>query len=107
LTSTNQPSAAYPAGRWRLITSGYGDGPRNMAVDEAILEAVAAGESPPTLRFYAWQPPCVSLGYRQPANVVDVERCAAAGWDVVRRPTGGRAILHVDELTYSVVAPVG
>ena len=78
-----------------------------MAVDEAILEAVAAGESPPTLRFYGWRPPCVSLGYRQPANVVDDERCAAAGWDVVRRPTGGRAILHVDELTYSVVAPVG
>ena len=78
-----------------------------MAVDEAILEAVAAGDSPPTLRFYGWQPPCVSLGYRQPANVVDVERCAAAGWDVVRRPTGGRTILHVDELTYSVVAPIG
>lgn len=101
------PSAAYPAGRWRLIINGAADGALNMAVDEAILEAVSAGNSPPTLRFYRWQPPCLSLGYRQPSSVVDHERCTAAGWDVVRRPTGGRAILHTDELTYSVIAPAG
>lgn len=101
------PSAGYPTGRWRLIITGAGDGALNMAVDEAILEAVSVGASPPTLRFYQWQPPCLSLGYRQPSSVVDQERCAAAGWDVVRRPTGGRAILHSDELTYSVIAPAG
>ncbi|MGW8319865.1 MAG: lipoate--protein ligase family protein [Candidatus Promineifilaceae bacterium] len=99
-------SAAYPLARWRLINSGYGDGPGNMATDEAILDAVAAQLSPPTIRFYGWDPPCVSLGYRQAANVVDRARLASLGWDMVRRPTGGRAILHVDELTYSVVAPV-
>jgi lipoate-protein ligase A len=96
----------YPAAHWRLICSGHGDGPGNMAIDEAILEAVAAELSPPTIRFYGWDPPCVSLGYRQPAGVVDSQRRRALGWDLVRRPTGGRAILHVDELTYSVIAPV-
>lgn len=78
-----------------------------MAVDEAVLEAVAAGASPPTLRFYGWEPACLSLGFAQPWDDADLERCAGLGWDVVRRPTGGRAILHVDELTYSVCAPEG
>jgi len=76
-----------------------------MAVDEAILEAVAAAESPPTLRLYAWDPPCLSLGRAQSIDVVDETALAAAGWDLVRRPTGGRALLHADELTYAVVAP--
>ncbi|RLC86950.1 MAG: hypothetical protein DRI79_09275, partial [Chloroflexi bacterium] len=78
-----------------------------MAVDEAILRAVAAGLVPPTLRLYAWEPPCLSLGRAQPLADVDREAVQAAGFNLVRRPTGGRAILHVDELTYSVVAPQG
>ena len=73
-----------------------------MAVDEAILEHIHRGESKPTLRLYAWQPPCLSLGYAQPFKDADMERLKAHGWDVVRRATGGRAILHTDELTYSV-----
>lgn len=76
-----------------------------MAVDEAILEAVGAGRVLPTLRLFAWQPPCLSLGYAQPAADADREALARQGWDLVRRPTGGRAILHTDELTYSVSAP--
>ena len=76
-----------------------------MAIDEAILWAVAEGKAPPTLRFYGWQPPCLSIGYSQSMGEVDVDRCREAGIDFVRRPTGGRAILHADELTYSVVAP--
>jgi len=76
-----------------------------MAVDEAILEGVCSGNSQPTLRLYAWQPACLSLGYAQPFSEVDSEALAAKGWDIVRRPTGGRAILHVDELTYAVIAP--
>jgi len=75
-----------------------------MAVDEAILEHIHRGESRATLRLYAWSPPCVSLGYAQPFGDVDLSRLAARGWDAVRRPTGGRAILHTDELTYSVTA---
>jgi lipoate-protein ligase A len=73
-----------------------------MAVDEAILEHVQSNEVKPTLRLYAWTPPCLSLGHAQPFKDVDVERLKSHGWEVVRRLTGGRAILHTDELTYSV-----
>ncbi len=76
-----------------------------MAVDEAILESVERGESRPTLRLYAWAPACLSLGIAQAYGDVDLERLRKNGWDVVRRITGGRAILHTDELTYSVVGP--
>ena len=76
-----------------------------MAVDEAILRAVAAELTPPTLRLYAWDPPCLSLGRAQSATDVDLRAVQNGGFGIVRRPTGGRAILHVDELTYSVVAP--
>ena len=95
----------YPPATWRLLNTGYADGATNMAVDEAILLAVAEGEAPPTLRFYGWRPPCLSIGYNQSAEEVDVGRCRERGVDFVRRPTGGRAVLHTDELTYSLVAP--
>jgi lipoate-protein ligase A len=91
---------------WRLITHPPARGDWNMAVDEAMLEAARDGRVPPTLRLYAWQPACLSLGYAQSFKDVDVAALAANGWDVVRRPTGGRAILHTDELTYSVTGPV-
>jgi lipoyl(octanoyl) transferase len=87
---------------WRLLVTPNLDGPLNMALDQAIMEAVAAGHVPPTLRFYSWTPPCLSLGYTQKVSDVDRARLAARGWDLVRRMTGGRAILHIDELTYSV-----
>jgi lipoyl(octanoyl) transferase len=93
----------FPPARWRLIVdTGARTGAENMALDEAIMEAVAAGDSPPTLRFYQWAPPCLSLGKRQPPDGVDLAACRADGVDVVRRATGGWAILHTDELTYSV-----
>ena len=80
-------------------------GARNMAIDEAILAAVEAGSSPPTIRVYGWSPACISLGHSQdPARELDLERVAALGFDVVKRATGGRAVLHIDELTYSVIA---
>jgi len=94
----------YSLATWRLIDTADSDGATNMAVDEAILRGVADGSSPSTLRFFGWRPACLSLGQAQPANDIDFEACQAQGVDVVRRPTGGRAILHVDELTYSVTA---
>jgi lipoate-protein ligase A len=97
----------YETAAWRLIQSGPADGATNMAIDEAILRAVARGEASPTLRFYAWDPPCLSLGRGQPVSDVDRQALQAAGYHLVRRPTGGQAILHIDELTYSVVAPEG
>jgi lipoate-protein ligase A len=97
---------AYPRAVWRVIIHPAADGALNMAIDEAILESMAAGHAPATLRFFAWEPPCLSLGYGQPASDADSGRLAARGWEMVRRATGGRAILHTDELTYSVVAPI-
>jgi lipoate-protein ligase A len=76
-----------------------------MAVDEAILESVHRGDSLPTLRLYAWTPACLSLGHAQPYADVDLARLRERGWEVVRRVTGGRAILHTDELTYSIAGP--
>lgn len=78
-----------------------------MAVDEALAEAVAAGASPAVLRLYRWSPPCLSLGASQPYEVANAGFCAAHGVQVVRRPTGGRAVLHHHELTYLVAAPLG
>ena len=98
-------SSGYAPADWRLLSSGYNNGPTNMAIDEAVLETIAKGKSLPTVRIYGWKPACLSLGFRQSYDIVDVDFCVSAGWDIVRRPTGGRAILHIDELTYSVCAP--
>lgn len=75
-----------------------------MAVDEAILLEIGAGRSIPTLRLYSWEPACLSLGYAQSISEVDFDALHSKGWTIVRRPTGGKAILHTDELTYSVIA---
>lgn len=90
---------------WRLLDTSYADGPTNMAVDEAILLSHARGRVPPTLRFYRWQPRCLSIGvFQSVGREVNLEECRLRGIDVVRRPTGGRAILHASEVTYSVAA---
>lgn len=100
-----------PSG-WRLIRLGaeaapVSSGAYNMAIDQALLEGVAAGAAP-AVRFYRWRPACLSFGRNQPAlGQYDPVRVAALGCDVVRRPTGGLAVLHDAELTYAVVAPVG
>src|SRR5512140_1206547 len=98
-----------PGRLWRLIDPGAAPrpGPENMAVDQAVAESVEAGGGA-ALRFYYWDPPCLSLGRNQPAlGVYDPEAAAARGVDIVRRPTGGRAVLHDRELTYCVTVPVG
>ena len=92
--------------QWRLIYDKPMTGSMNMAIDAAILNAVSKGESQPTLRLYSWQPMCLSLGYGQRVADADCQRLSANGWGIVRRPTGGRAILHGDELTYSVALPI-
>jgi lipoyl(octanoyl) transferase len=96
----------YPLQEWRLLITPPAHGAWNMALDEAILEAVEQNLVPPTLRLYAWNPACLSIGYAQTFKEIDIISLAQNGWEWVRRPTGGRAILHVDELTYSVIAPL-
>ena len=96
---------------WRLLLTGARDGPTNMAIDEAVLRARLAGQAPLTVRFFGWAPPTVSLGYGQPLDArVDRDACVRLGLGLVRRPSGGSAILHESpdrELTYSVVARGG
>ena len=92
--------------QWRLILDPPMTGKENMEKDLEIMEEVSAGECPSTLRLYRWSPPAVSLGYFQDENeIVNIDACRAAGIDVVRRPTGGRAVLHHHELTYSIIVP--
>jgi lipoyl(octanoyl) transferase len=89
---------------WRLLDTGVNDPAMNMAIDEAILTAHSQGLIPPTVRFYAWDPPTLSIGYFQRAKrEVDFEQLQKHGLGFVRRQTGGRAVLHDKELTYSVV----
>lgn len=89
---------------WRLLDTGVSDAFRNMALDEAIAQTVRDGGLPPTLRFYGWRRPSVSLGCFQRAGDIDISYCKEAAIPVVRRPSGGRGILHGDELTYSFSA---
>ena len=92
---------------WRFVDTGAHDAASNMALDEALLVMHEAGTAPPTLRVYGWCQPTLSLGYAQNAQQeVDLAACHAMGVVVIRRPTGGRAVLHDQEVTYSVVMPV-
>ena len=91
---------------WRRIVSGPLTGAANMAIDEVLFRAVQAGNSPPVLRLYRWQPATVTLGYGQRGGrQVNFSACEKLGVDVVRRLTGGRAVLHAEEVTYAVIAP--
>jgi lipoate-protein ligase A len=87
---------------WRLLLDPPGSGAWNMSVDEALLLHV--GSAAPTLRFYRWHRPTVSLGYRQ-KDPAWLERARRLGLEVVRRVSGGGAVLHAGDLTYAVVAP--
>jgi lipoyl(octanoyl) transferase len=98
------PSA--PLDRWRLVDTAPAPGAWNMALDEALAASVRAGGAP-VLRFYRWEPACLSLGRNQPADGYDPDALQRAGIHVVRRPTGGRAVLHDRELTYAVAVADG
>src|SRR5436305_7545112 len=88
---------------WRLLVQADLPGDFHMALDEVLLESVIAG-GPPVVRFYTWRPATLSLGVNQPVGEVDREEIERRGFGLVRRLTGGRAVLHQHELTYSVIA---
>lgn len=88
--------------QWRLIQGGPATGARNMAVDEALLVEM---QGRPVLRFYSWKPYCLSLGYGQRCSVVHRQGLADGGYSLVRRPSGGGAILHAQEVTWCLVLP--
>lgn len=91
----------------RLLETGFNNAYYNMALDQAILEQVAAGTVPPTFRLYGWKPAAISIGYFQGMEEeVDLAACREHGVDCVRRITGGGAVFHQSEVTYSIVLPL-
>lgn len=90
---------------WRFIDSGPNTGAFNMAMDESMALAAEQDDFQPTLRFFCWRPYTISLGFHQRQEDINIDKCRQAGIGLVRRPTGGRAILHAEEITYSVVLP--
>lgn len=96
--------------RWRLILDGARGAAENMAIDEAMMLACADGSAPPTLRVYYWSSPSISLGFLQPVlrqaqdsgDMLDPDYCREAGIEVVRRITGGRAVIHGSDVTFSI-----
>lgn len=90
---------------WRFLNTGLKNAYMNMAIDEVISNISVPRDQKSVLRVYGWKPYAISLGYNQDENDIDLERCDRDNIDVVRRPTGGRAVFHADEVTYSVVIP--
>lgn len=92
--------------QWRMLQTGVNTAFSNMAIDQAILVANSEGKVPPTVRFYGWMPAAISIGYFQSlADEIDIQACERFGVDYVRRITGGGAVFHEKELTYSIVVP--
>jgi lipoate-protein ligase A len=90
--------------KWRLLLTGASTAATNMSIDRAVLVANSEGLVPPTVRFYEWKPPAISIGYFQGLEEeVDLVNCKKLGVDYVRRITGGGAVFHEHELTYSIV----
>lgn len=91
---------------WRLLITENNSASTNMAMDRAELVAISKGKAPPTVRFFTWKPPAISIGYFQSLEEeVDLDVCKKFGIDYVRRITGGGAVFHDKELTYSIVIP--
>jgi lipoate-protein ligase A len=89
--------------RWRFIGYAESPGEKNMKIDSELFMECESGHGQPTLRFYGWEPWCVSIGRNQSMSVVNMEGCRRAGIDVVRRITGGGALLHAEEIVYSII----
>jgi len=105
MTDDYTSSQPVPHAIWRLLITPPLDGATNMAIDEAILYALAEGHGTPTIRFFQWEPPCLSLGYNQHWDEINEAACRKRGYTWTRRATGGKAILHTDEATYSLIIP--
>ena len=91
---------------WRLLITKNNTAATNMAIDRSVIMANSKGIVPPTVRFFTWKPPAISIGYFQSLeDEVDLDVCKKLGVDYVRRMTGGGAVFHDKELTYSIVIP--
>jgi len=90
------------AKKWRLILSGASSPPLNMAIDEAIFKLTVEDKVPPTLRLYTWNTPALSIGYFQNTESPLIREYLTRGYPLVRRPSGGLAVLHENEMSYSM-----
>ncbi|RKZ33421.1 lipoate--protein ligase family protein [bacterium] len=91
---------------WNILVDPHLSGGENMERDRLLLKwAYCSPDAKPILRFFMWNPPAISIGFMQSMNDIDTQKCSSAGIDVVCRPTGGRAIFHHTEFTYSVTIP--
>jgi lipoate-protein ligase A len=103
-----EPSGDPRMDGWRLIDLTYDGGATQLAVSEAVLDAVRSGQAPPTLRFYSWSEPVVILGVGQSSADIDLTACEALGYCVLRRISGGTAVYHdADELSFEITVPAG
>jgi len=91
--------------KWRFLNTGFSPGAKNMAIDDVLATQAVLKENFPVFRIYGWQPYAISLGYGQNPKDLKLQKCKQDGIDVVRRPTGGRAVFHAEEITYSVIIP--
>ncbi|MBN1156015.1 lipoate--protein ligase family protein [Candidatus Woesearchaeota archaeon] len=92
--------------RFRLLLTGHNSGAMNMAIDEAVMTHISEGKVLPTIRLYGWRPSAITIGYFQSMREeVDLEKCRELGIDFIRRITGGGAVFHENEATYSIIAP--
>jgi lipoate-protein ligase A len=92
---------------WQFRNTGRRTGAENMQYDELLAQRLLTSDHPFVVRVYGWTPSAISLGWHQNVEEIDRPKCSAQGIDIVRRPTGGRAILHSDEVTYSVAMIAG
>lgn len=90
---------------WRFLNTGAKDGYQNMAIDEVLATKSVPHDLRSIFRVYRWQPYAISLGYNQNPQDLNLQKCKQDKIDVVRRPTGGRAVLHAEEVTYSIIIP--
>lgn len=103
--SNENPTKENPS-KFRLLLTDHSSGAMNMAIDEAVLTHISEGKSPPTIRFYGWTPPSVTIGYFQSMKEeIEVEKCKKEKIDLIRRVTGGGAVFHDNEVTYSIITP--
>lgn len=91
--------------KWRILSTPDLPGALNMAIDQTIADNISSGGFVPTIRFFSWNPFCLSLGKHQSINDVNLESCKKLNVDVIKRPTGGKAVFHATEFTYSVIIP--
>jgi lipoyl(octanoyl) transferase len=106
LSESKQKYIQMEQDEWSFMGGDLAEGAYNMAEDMACLQSCEEGFSPPTIKLYGWKRPTLTIGYsQQPGKLINLEKARQLDIPIIRRPTGGRVLLHCEELTYSLIAP--